>query len=98
MESNRSTVEEWREELLGYLKEMYKFKELADPHEILIKLSGFSVRARYMHQVTGASNSREAKDFRYEEIIPFLQECEYQRQIWSRIGTLIKDEWEMSKG
>jgi hypothetical protein len=77
---------------------MYTFKDTRDPYEILPQLAGFAVRARYMQLRTAESNSRIAKDFRYEEIIPFLQECDFQRQIWSRVGTLIKDDWEMAKG
>lgn len=91
-------VKEWREELLLNLSAMYQFKTTRDPNQILPIISGFSVRARYMQLRTASSNSRVAKDFRYEEIMPFLQECEFQRQTWSRVGTLIKDDWEMAKG
>ena len=92
-------IADWHKELLGFLREMSEFNKLRDPVEILIKLSGYSVRARYMSSVAAASgDNREIREFRFEEIIPFLQEAEFQRQVWSRVGTLIKDEWEMSKG
>jgi hypothetical protein len=92
------TIRTWREEILGYLEQMYDFSKLRDPKEILIKLAAFSVRARYMSNVSASTDNRKLKDFRYEEIIPFLQETEFQRQTWSRVGTLIKDEWDMARG
>ena len=92
------TIETWREELLGFLEEMYNFRQVGDPKEILIQLAAFSVRARYMSNVTASSDNRKLKDFRYEEIIPFIQEAEFQRQVWSRVGSLIRDEWDMAKG
>lgn len=91
-------VEGWRKELQSNLKEMYEFKDLGDPHEILKILSGFSARARYICGLASTSNNRSIRDFKFEEATPFLQECEYQRQIWSRVGTLIKDEWDMTRG
>jgi hypothetical protein len=96
--TTKDTIRTWREELLGYLGEMYKFKDIQDPREILPMIAAFSVRARYMSSVMASSDNREVKDFRYNEIIPFLQEAEFQRQLWSRMGTLIRDEWEMAKG
>lgn len=93
------TIEIWREELLGFLEKMYKFRELAEnPREVLMQLSAYSVRARYMSAKCSQYDNRKLRDFKYEEAIPFLQEAEFQRQTWSRIGTLIKDEWDMSKG
>jgi hypothetical protein len=97
--SSDEQIKLWREELLGFLKQMYEFKKIKDPIVILPMISGFSVRARYIAAVAAASSqSRAIKDFRYEEVLPFLTEADNQRQLWSRVGTLIKDEWEMAKG
>ena len=92
------TIETWREELLSNLEEMYNFRNLADPQQILTRLSSMSSRARYMSIVTASQENRKLKDFRYEEILPFIQEADFQYKIWSRVGTLIKDEWDMAKG
>lgn len=93
------TVSSWREELLGFLEVMYKFRERSsDPKEILIEIASFSIRARYMCAICAQYDNRKMKDFKFEEALPFLQEAEFQRQTWSRIGSLIKDEWDMAKG
>jgi hypothetical protein len=92
------TIVAWREELMGYLEKMWTFQDIQDPKEILPMISAFSVRARFMSSAMAPKESRKAKDFRYEEIIPFLNECVFQDKIWSRMGTLVKDEWDMAKG
>jgi hypothetical protein len=51
-----------------------------------------------MSMITASQENRKLKDFRYEEILPFIQEADFQYKIWSRVGTLIKDEWDMAKG
>jgi|JI9StandDraft_1071089.scaffolds.fasta_scaffold01623_18 hypothetical protein len=91
-------IRAWREELLGNLAEMGQFRENGDPRDILPILSGFSARARFMSSKLAPYQSRDSRDFRFEEVHPFIAECEFQRQTWSRIGTLIKDDWDMSKG
>lgn len=93
------SISSWRAELLGFLEKMYQFRELAgNPREVLMQLSAYSIRARYMAAVCSQHDNRKLRDFKFEEVIPFLQEAEFQRQTWSRIGTLIKDEWDMAKG
>lgn len=88
----------WREELTDYLKQMFGFKELGDPYEILRNLSAFSARASYMRSLCVRSKNREVMNFRQDELDPFIKETELQFRIWSRVGALVKDSWEMSKG
>lgn len=87
----------WREEILDYLKEMGRFKEINDPVEILRTLSGFSARGSYMNNQIGSSTNRKLIAFKIEEVQPFLKETDFQFRVWSRIGALFKDEWEMTK-
>jgi hypothetical protein len=100
MEKNSSeeVVKGWREELLGYLREMGEFGNLDDPSRILKKLSGFSARATYMNNLIGSSKNRLLNDFKFEEIVPFLKETDFQFKIWSRVASINTSEWEMSKG
>lgn len=100
MEKNTSeeVVKTWREELLGYLREMSKFCDLSDSYVILRKLSAFSARATYMNNLIGSSKNKQLTDFKFNEIISFLKECEFQFKIWSRMASIQVSEWEMTKG
>lgn len=100
MEKNSSeeVVKSWREELLGFLREMADFANLNDPQIILRKLSAFSARATYMNNLIGSSKNRQLTEFKFEEIVPFLKENEFQFKVWSRVASITTSEWEMSKG
>jgi hypothetical protein len=91
-------LKRWREEILGYLKEMGTFRDLDDPGSILRILSGFSARATYINNMASQSQNRKIKDFKVEELSSFLRETEFQFRIWSRVGALNNAEWEMSRG
>lgn len=91
-------VKDWREELLGYLREMGRFKNVDDPLGILRQLSSFSARATYMNNLSSRSNNRLLAEFRSSEVQPFLRETDFQFRVWSRIGALVKDEWDMTRG
>jgi hypothetical protein len=100
MEKNSSeeVVKGWREELLGYLREMADFSNLNDSYIILRKISGFSARATYMNNLIGSSKNRQLTEFKFNEIVPFLKESEFQFKIWSRVASIHASEWEMTKG
>ena len=91
-------VKGWREEVLGYLKDMGQFENIDDPIIIMKKLSAFSSRATYMNNLSASSKNRELTEFRYDELVPFLKETDFQFRICSRIGALHNNEWEMAKG
>ena len=96
--TSEDVVKKWREEILGYLREMHQFSTIDDPGVILRKLSGFSARATFMNNLIGSSKNRLMTEFKFDEIIPFLKENEFQFKIWSRIASIHTSEWEMSKG
>ncbi len=100
MEKNSSeeVVKAWREELLGFLREMADFVNVNDPNYILKKLSAFSARATYMNNLIGSSKNRQLTEFKFDEIVPFLKENEFQFKVWSRVASITTSEWEMSKG
>ena len=100
MEKNSSeeVVKAWREELLGFLREMADFVNVNDPNYILKKLSAFSARATYMNNLIGSSKNRQLTEFKFDEIVPFLKENEFQFKVWSWVASITTSEWEMSKG
>lgn len=90
-------IKEWREELSGFLKEMFQFSDIEDPLYNLKRLSTMGARARYFQTVSSRSGNRTMKNFHYDEVVPFLEEVDFQYRTWSRIGSLAKDEWEMTQ-
>jgi hypothetical protein len=96
--SSEEVVKAWREELLGFLREMADFVNVNDPNYILKKLSAFSARATYMNNLIGSSKNRQLTEFKFDEIVPFLKENEFQFKVWSRVASITTSEWEMSKG
>lgn len=97
--SSEEVVKAWREELLGYLREMFEFSQSDDSNIfILKKLSAFSARATYMNNLIGSSKNRQLTEFKFDEIIPFLKENEFQFKVWSRVASVNASEWEMTKG
>jgi hypothetical protein len=91
-------IAEWRKEILSYLEEMYGFREENNPIEIMKKLSAFSSRVSYMRNVAIRSSNKQVQSFRLEEIDPFLRETEFQFKVWSRVSSVVAQEWEMAKG
>ena len=87
----------WGDELLGYLEEMQQFAD-DDPAEVLMKLSAFSSRASYMRIAVARAESRPLIAFRTKQIEPFIEEAKYQFNVWSRLISVQRNEWEMSKG
>lgn len=96
--TSEDVVKEWREELLGYLREMGKFSSIDEPPAILRKLSSYSARATFMNNLIGSSKNRLMTEFKFDEIVPFLKETDFQFRIWSRIASMHASEWEMTKG
>ena len=77
---------------------MADFGNVNDPNYILKKLSAFSARATYMNNLIGSSKNRQLTEFKFDEIVPFLKENEFQFKVWSRVASITTSEWEMSKG
>jgi len=92
-----AAISTWSEEILGYITEMGRFKEINDPVEILRTLSGFSARGSYMNNKIGSTTNKKLMSFKTDELQPFMREADFQFRVWSRIGALFKDEWEMTR-
>lgn len=84
-------------ELDGYLVQMSKFSSGQESlQDILRKLSGFSARASMLRLRVSQSKSSEARQLKSDVIDPFLKETDFQFRLWSRLGSVNKDEWEMT--
>lgn len=97
MEQKQTTLDiisSWREELAGYWGEMQEFSEIRDVEIILRKLSAYSSRAGYMHFATVRSPNQQVNNFRTKEVDKFLEGCEMQFRIFSRIAAVNKMEME----
>jgi hypothetical protein len=91
------TLFKWREELTGFLKEIYLFNDADDPLNAMKRLSAMSARASFMRSVTVRQTNRQLTIFRQDELDPFLKEVELQFRIWSRIAAITNAEWGMSR-
>jgi hypothetical protein len=91
-------LDDYREELIGYLKEIYDFKdEYQDTKEIIMKIAAFSARARWLRSVIIKSPLQKDIRFRIDILDPFLEETQEQFKMWSRIASIAQFEWEQSK-
>ena len=90
-------VAEWRQEIDGYYSIMQNFRGMM-LDEILLDLSSFSARMNAIRTTIVRSESRLMNNFRTKEIDPFIEECDRQFKIYSRVGALQKQEFDMTRG
>lgn len=87
----------WRSELDSYYSEMRKFESM-DPVEVFLRLSAFSARASEIRSVIVRSENRRHTSFRTQEIDPFIDECDRQFKLHSRIQSTREMEFRISGG
>lgn len=90
-------VEAWREELGAYFAEMQTFESM-DLVEIFMRLAAFSARASEMRNQASQSDNRRANAFRSQAIDPFLEACDFQFRVFSRIQSVREMEFKISGG
>lgn len=93
---HRIGIEAWREELDLYYMEMAKFESM-DLEDIFTHLAGYSARVSGIRSQIVRSTRRDITAFRQQEIDPFIDECDRQFKIWSRVHTVRAQDWEMTK-
>lgn len=84
-------------ELDGYYVEMKQFLSM-EPTEIYMKLAAWSARASEIRSRLVRQESRKAQAFRTREVDPFIDECDRQFKIYSRIQSCRQQEWDMQRG
>lgn len=92
-----SQLESWRAELDVYYEEMQKFEGM-DPVEVFLRLSAFSARFSEIRSRVVRTENRRFISFRTQEIEPFLDECDRQFRIHSRIQSTRDLEFRLSGG
>ncbi|RTK94017.1 hypothetical protein EKI60_04655 [Candidatus Saccharibacteria bacterium] len=94
MDAADEKIEQYRSEIIGYLKECYGFHECDDIKEILRTISAYRARASILRQGIIKSPNPKFNRFRLDSLDPFLAEMTEQFKIWSRISSVEQFEWE----
>lgn len=84
----------WRDEIFSFLEEMETLAHEED-EEVFIKLSAWSARASHIRAILILDSSRAYQAFRTGIIDPFIQECDRQFKVLSRILSVRQMQWEM---
>lgn len=92
-----TNLDGWRAELSAYLAEMQKFEGM-DPVEVFMRLSAFSARAAEIRFAITQSENRRHQAFRTQGVDPFIEQCEFQFRVYSRIQAVRDMEFRISGG
>lgn len=90
-------IDALRSELDSFWTTVRKFQYM-DVTEVLLALSAFSARAAEIRSNVMRSESRKLNAFRTREIDPFLDHCDFQFRIHSRLQSIREMEFKMSGG
>lgn len=92
---------DWISNMQGELDAYYVVMQqlnLMDTAEVLQQLSSWSARASEMRTQLVRVESRKSNAFRTREVDPFLDECDRQFKIHSRLQSLRELDWKMASG
>lgn len=90
-------LEQYRSEMDSAYVKMRNFPQ-AESDEIFKDLAGFTARFSHIRSQIVRVESRNWQNFRTKEVDPFLDECDRQFKIWSRVFSVKTLDWEMTKG
>lgn len=91
------TLQGWKKEIAAYYQTMFNFINM-DSIEVFQQLSQFSARASEMRSRIPANAARDENNFRIKIIDPFIEECDRQFKLHSRIQAIMEMEARMSGG
>jgi hypothetical protein len=83
----RDSIESWQQEILEYYSVIRDFHQM-EPDQVFSSLSALSARASEMRTMLVRNETRRAAAFRTREIDPFLEECDRQFKLHSRIQAI----------
>lgn len=86
-----------RGELDAYFRSMQRFGDL-EPDQILMVLSSYSARIGELRLQLIRRDTRRSNALRCKEIDPFIEECDRQFKIWSRIVAIREMDFRLSGG
>lgn len=87
----------FQQEFDSYYAAMRHFSD-RDVTEIFMAVAAFSARACEIRSNLIRNESRRAAAFRTREIDPFLEACEFQFKVWSRLQSVRQMEVDLSRG
>lgn len=94
---SKLTLEAVQSELTNFYQELVDLKTRT-PREILETLSTMTARSLQIRAQIMRAEDKALTNFRTKELDPFVEECDRQFKIWSRILTSDKLDWDMSRG
>lgn len=97
VDPHKDWITNYQSELDAYFGVMTQFN-MMDPAEVMMKLSSFSARASEMRAQLIRVDSRRSTAFRTREVDPFLEECDRQFKIHSRLQSFRELDWKMAGG
>lgn len=93
----KDRVDACREEIAGYLKEMQDW-DADQGDNILQSLASMHARAASMRHWLHDQRSQKANKFRQNELNDFINTCDFQFRIYSRIQSVRQSEMNLSRG
>lgn len=93
----KSRVENYLAELHEYYRQMKGFNTM-DAAEVFTCLSSFSARASELRSIMQMTSSQRGTAFRTKHIDPFLEECDRQFKVQSRIVAINEMDVRMAGG
>lgn len=70
----------------------------SDLAEILMQLAAFTAYGSELRGQIQRADTRRLQAFRTKELDPFIDECDRQFKVWSRVQSVRQMEWDTSKG
>lgn len=94
---SKSKIEEFRDELEDYIGEMRNWSP-AQGTDVMGYLASMNARAAQMRHWLHGQQNRSAQMFRQNELQDFLDTCEFQFRVYSRIQSVKQSELSLSRG
>lgn len=92
---NANDISGWRDELDHYYLQMQQFEQ-CEPDEIFMALAGFSARVSEIRTRLVRMQTRISQAFRTQEVDPFINECDRQFKLWSRVQAVREMDFKLS--
>lgn len=94
---DREQIDEWRNELANYHATLVGLSRCGDtPDQIFLLISSYTARASEIRSFLVDDDSRLSNAFRTKQIDPFIQECDRQFKVWSRIVSVQQTEIDLA--
>lgn len=88
-------IDKFRNELADYLKEIAGWSASAD---VLQQIASMHARAAQIRHWLHGQNSPRATNFRKNEVYDFIQTCDFQFRVYSRLEAVRQSEMSMTRG